>query len=464
MTEEQARPPLATRLMDWANTPVVDGSYLQGKAHSIFRIILITFKEFTGNELNIRASALTYTILLSLVPMLALSTAVLKGMGGSDQLRTAVYSYIDSIDHTTPITTAGFSTLPKKLTATEPDTDKETSEKTENSVTTQFRSVAEQIFNYVDRTNFAALGTIGVFGVFLSAILVLSNIEMSMNTIWHVSAGRSIIRKVTDYLTLLILLPISLNLGFFANTILKNDKMLNKIMSYLPGAWVQTALLLFVPLFIIILTFFVIYIFFPNTKVKTSPALIGATVAGTLWFFTQNLYIGLQIGVSKYNAIYGSFATLPLFLVWMFLGWVFILLGAQIAFACQRQADYQLKKLNNSPMEMLSAAYDILAVVFRAYENKSRLKKRFLPEQCAAYPAELIYTCLYKLNTARIIMISREGIILPGAPPEKTSYKEVISAMLGNNFPNTDGGKTAATLLQEAETIFSRNFAEKVIS
>jgi membrane protein len=256
-------------------------------------------------------------------------------------------------------------------------------------------------------------------------------------------------------------LPISINLGFFANAILKNDKLLNKIMSYLPGAWVQTALLLFVPLFFIILTFFVIYIFFPNTKVKTKPALIGATISGTLWFITQNMYIGLQIGVSKYNAIYGSFATLPLFLVWMFLGWVFILLGAQIAFACQKQASYQLKKLSNSPMEMLSAAYDILAVVFHAYNEKSRLQKKHLPEKCAAYPAELIYTCLHKLNAAQIILISKNGFVLPGAPPEKISYKEIISAILGSNFPTTDGGKTAASLLQEAESVFSKKFAEK---
>ncbi len=463
MTEKHTQESLFSRLMEWADTSVTDGSFLQEKTHSVFRIFLITFKEFTANELNIRASALTYTILLSLVPMLAMSTAVLKGMGGSNQLRTAVYSYIDSIDQTTPLTTAGLSALPQKLIANKTATDDESTETLENSVTAQFRSVAEQIFNYVDRTNFAALGTVGVFGVFLSAILVLSNIEMSLNTIWHVTAGRSLIRKVTDYLTLLVLLPISINLGFFTNTILKNDKILNKIMSYLPGALVQTALLLFVPLFFIILTFFVIYIFFPNTRVKSKPALIGAAVAGTLWFFTQNLYIGLQIGVSKYNAIYGSFATLPLFLVWMFLGWVFILLGAQIAFACQKQANYQLKKLNNSPMEMLSAAYDILDVVFRAYEEKNRLKKKHLPEQCAAYPAELIYSCLHKLNTARIVMLSRDGIILPGAPPEKTSYTEVISAILGGSFPNTDGGKTAATLIKDAEPIFSRNFSEKVV-
>jgi len=460
MTDILLQPSIFSRLLDWANTPLHNGPYLLQKLHSILRIFLISFKEFFKNELSIRASALTYTILLSLVPMLAMSTAVLKGLGGNDQLRTAVYSYIDTLDQTTPLTTGGLHVLPVIVTETE--NSEETAETDEHSITSQFRSVADQIFNYVDRTNFAALGTIGVLGVFFSAILVLSNIEMSMNTIWHVTAGRSIIRKVTDYLTLLILLPISINLGFFANTILKNDKMLNTIMSFLPGAWVQTALLLLVPLFFIILTFFVIYIFFPNTKVKTGPALIGAAVAGTLWFITQNLYIGLQIGVSKYNAIYGSFATLPLFLVWMFLGWVFILLGAQVAFACQKQDSYQLKKLNSSPMEMLSAAYDIMAVIFQGYEQKNRLTQKHLPEYCPAYSAELVFACLHRLNTAQIVLLSKKGIILPGAPPEKISYQEVITAVLGSEFPDTEGGKTAASLLKQAAAIFDRNFTEKV--
>lgn len=461
MTAEKKRPSPLSRLLEWANTPVNGNSPLLKRVHTLLRIILISYKEFTGNTLNIRASALTYTILLSLVPMLAMSTAVLKGLGGNDQLRTAVYSYIDTIDQTTPLTTSALGTLPTIPTGT----DEGTAQKDENdthAVTNQFRTVADQVFNYVDRTNFAALGTIGVLGVFLSAILVLSNIELSMNAIWHVSAGRSIIRKVTDYLTLLVLLPVSINIGFFANTILKNDKLLDKIMRYLPGAWVQTALLFFIPLFVIVLTFFVMYIFFPNTKVKTKPALIGAVVAGTLWFITQNLYVGLQIGVSKYNAIYGSFATLPLFLVWMFLGWVFILLGAQVAYACQNQGSYQLKKLHHSPMEMLSAAYDVLTVVYDAYESKKRLRKKQLPAHCSAYSAELLFTCVTKLKAAQLILLSEKGIILPGGPPEKTSYHEIISAVLGTDFPNTKGGEAAAALLKQSEGIFSKNFGEKI--
>lgn len=458
MAQQQEKPHIVSihRLIDWANAPVSsDFPFLQ-KLHSLLRIVLITAKEFSRNELNIRASALTYTILLSLVPMLAMSTAVLKGMGGSDQLQTVVYSYIDTLSKTTPLTTGGLSQLqPLSQQSTEPDD----TTKSANSVTAQFRSVAEQIFNYVDRTNFAALGTIGVLGVLFSAILVLANIELSMNTIWHVPSGRSLMRKITDYLTFLILMPISINVGFFANTILKNDTLLNKILNTLPSPLVQTGLLLLVPLFFIILTLFLIYIFFPNTKVRTGPALIGAIFAGTFWFITQNLYIGLQIGVSKYNAIYGSFATLPLFLVWMFLGWVFILTGAQVAFACQRQNSYQLRTVRHSPTEQISAAFDILRIIYDSFTEKSKLVARDLPYQCPTYSAELLLDTLGKLSDSHLIEITKKGRILPGAPAAELQYQEVVVAILGDFFPNTEGGKTAASLLQQTKALLSKNFS-----
>lgn len=449
---------LAGRLTQWANVPYTENSFLQQKLHIFVRIILITVKEFRNNELNIRASALTYTIILSLVPMLAMSTAVIKGLGGDNELRQVVYSYIDTLEKTTPLTQVSIPGM--HLTDVDTQTDESSPTVQEPAhVTDNFRAAADQIFNYVDNTDFATLGTIGVLGVLLSAILVLSNIERSMNAIWQVPSGRSLLRKLTDYLTFLILMPLSINFGFAANAVLKNDALLNKLMAYLPGPWVQTTLLFFVPLFFITMTLFLIYIFFPNTKVKPVPALIGAIFAGTLWFITQNLYIGLQVGVSKYNAIYGSFATLPLFLIWMFLGWVFILGGAQLAFACQRQSNYQLKKIDHSPAEQLSAAFDILNITFSTYTSKTPLRTKDLPRYCPTYTAELLFSSLRKLINSQIIAITKKGRLLPAAPADQLQYREIVSAMLGNAFPTTAGGKTAAALFQQTSPLLNKNFS-----
>ncbi len=451
------KPSISKRIFNWANAPYQATSFILSTLHSLLRIILITGKEFQINSLNIRASALTYTILLSLVPMLAMSTAVVKGLGGGTELRQLVYSYIETLEETTPLTNA---TIPGILKNGESDPAATKIKAEEDApVTAHFRSAADQIFNYVDNTDFATLGTIGVLGVLLSAILVLSNIELSMNTIWHVPAGRSLLRKVTDYLSFLILMPLSINFGFAANAVLKNDTLLNKFLDLLPGPLVQTGLLFLVPLFFITLTLFLIYIFFPNTKVRPRAALIGAVFAGTLWFATQNIYIGLQVGVSRYNAIYGSFATLPLFLVWMFLGWVFILGGAQLAFACQRHQSYQLKALDHTPLEQFSCAIDILDTIYTQFANKGNISKTELPAHCPSYPAATLFHTLKKLTRSQIIICTEKGHLLPTTPSASLSYQDIASSIFGNSFPDTAGGRKASALLLRSSDILAKDFS-----
>ncbi len=456
-----AQLPVRKRFFNWANSPCNNSSYGLKKIHSLVRIILITSMEFNRNALNIRASALTYTILLSLVPMLAMSTAVVKGLGGGTELRQVVYSYLETLEETTPLThIAPLGTLTGQETSLETGGES-ISIQEDFRVTEHFRSAADQIFDYVDKTDFATLGTISVLGVLLSAILVLNNIELSMNTIWHVASGRSLLRKLTDYLTFLILMPLSINFGFAANAVLKNETLLEKLTLFLTGPLIRIALLLLIPLFFITLTLFLIYIFFPNTKVKSGSALIGALCAGTLWFITQNFYIGLQIGVSKYNAIYGSFATLPLFLIWMFLGWVFILGGAQLAFACQQQRSYQLKALAHSPLEQLSAAFDILNITYSSYATKTPLKKNELPAHCPAYSATLLFSSLRKLLASQIIAITRKDLLLPGGPPDSLHYQEIVSSILGDSFPETKGGEAVSALFEQTRPLLEKSFSTR---
>lgn len=277
-----------SQLIDWADqSPTHDSeqSIVQKAARQLCRVILITGQEFKKNELSLRAAALTFTVMLSLVPLLAMSSAVVKGLGGSDQLKTVVYSYV--------------STLEQESSSTTVNSDGVTVNEPSSTLTQHLYSAIDNIFGYVEQTNFATLGTFGVAGIFISAILVLGNIEMAMNTIWHVRSGRSVMRKIADYLALLVLFPISINVGIAAGTVLENDALLSKFSIILPFTWLQALILKLIPVLFLTLTLYVIYLFFPNTKVKTLPAMVGALFAGFFWFQVQNIYIGLQVGVSK---------------------------------------------------------------------------------------------------------------------------------------------------------------------
>jgi len=407
-------------LTAWAEMKVSNPSLISTATRQLLRIILITIKEFNNNDLSLRSSALTYTVLLSLVPMLAMSTAVVKGLGGHDQLRKAAYSYIATLEQTAP---------------------KEQPAHSQERLTDYLRAAVDKLFDYVDRTNFATLGTIGMIGILLSAILVLSNIESAMNAIWKVQDGRSIVRKIADYLTLVILMPISINVAFAASAFLANPKLASKIDVVIPLAWLQTFLLQLLPVFFIALTLYVIYIFFPNTKVKTLPAVFGSILAAFLWFSVQNVYITLQIGVAKYNAIYGSFATLPLFLIWMYLGWNFILAGAQVAYAVQNMKTYRLTRIPAKPSQNLAAAFDIIRLTYSSFEQKKAITVSDICAQLPEYPEAVLQEVVAQLQDAAVLHLSLSNKqLLPSEPIKSFDNQTVVDIILGTDAPDTEGG------------------------
>ncbi len=431
-------------LIKWADSPLTARSPFTSALHYLLRILLITIAEFNKNEISLRSSALTYTILLSLVPMLALSTAVVKELGGGDQLKKAAYMYLasleqnhsfktsDSIDHVVP-----YSSKPQE----------------EINLTGHLRSAVDTLFDYVDKTNFATLGTIGIIGVLIGVLLMLSHIESAMNAIWKVSAGRPIPRKIADYLTLMLLLPISINLAFAAGAFLKSPALALRLDSLIPFEWLQSFLLKPIPVFFVCLTFYVMYIFFPNTRVKNLPAVIGALLAAVIWFMVQNIYISLQLGVSNYNAIYGSFATLPLFILWMYLGWMFILTGAQVAYAFQNVTTYRLVPFSGSPSLKLGAAFDIMDHLYASQASQKTVTAGSLAESLSHYYPLIINETLDKLTQAGVIHSSQtDERLLPAFPLEQYDRQKIVNIILGTEAPDTAGGTLSRRAIEAAGT------------
>ncbi len=432
------------------------------------RVFLVLYAEFQKNDLSLRSAALTYTILLSLVPILAMSTAIVKGVGGGNDLKEIVYNYIDTLEQSSH---TGLAAEVRKQVdqnlenavnkpidqppadETEPaasDAQKAPESAEQGSVPAHLRSAADQLFEYVDKTNFATLGTFGVLGLFVSILLVFNHIELAMNTIWHVKNSRPLIRKLSDYLTLLILMPISINVGLASSAILKNQHLNSKLDILIPAVWLQALFLKLVPIIFIALTLFIIYLVFPNTRVKSIPAFIGAFSGATLWFSIQNIYISLQIGVSNYNAIYGSFATLPLFLIWIYMGWLFILLGAEIAFAVQNQASYPLVRQATLPSIRLGAAFDMMELIYKSHEAGDLHDADYLVGLLPSYSPVLVKETIEHLISAKLLYQSAdEGVLLPAKAKEYFSKSDLIKTILGDETPPTSGGEESRQLLQQ---------------
>lgn len=411
---------IADGVFAWVDGESSDQGPLSSTLRRFLRIAVFTLRGFHRNDLSLRASALTLTILLSLVPILAMSAAVIKGLGGDNHLRQMAY---DSL-----------AILEQQAVPIVPGTAPATSETT---LFDHLRAAVDTTFDYVERTNFATLGTIGTFALIFSVMLVLHQIEGAMNTIWQVAAGRSFLRKLSDYITLLVLMPLAVNIGFAASAFIARPDLLARLDAYIPVLWLQGQLLKAIPIVIITLTLWIIYLFFPNTRVRTLPAFAGAIAAAVCWFAAQSLFVSMQIGVSRYNAIYGSFASLPLFLLWIHFVWLVILAGAQLAWTIQNIATLRLTPPAAQPSQRLDAAFAVMIEVQRAFERQHALTDAELARQLSGHDQEIVRTVLDDLSRAGLLHRSdSDGRLLPAGPADAFRPSELVALFSGQGSPD----------------------------
>lgn len=422
-----------------------DKGALQKIIKAFLRIHIIVFQEFQRDRITLRASALTFTVVLSMVPFLALGTAVLKGLGAGDQMRQAAYRFVDQLEQTsflddTPNPTIDLpkNTSPLETQPTQNDLKEDgppplpEAPSQQESLTAHLHRAVDQVFDYVDRTDFATLGAFGIAGLLIAVLSVLGSIEQAMNAIWQAEAGRPLGRKIIDYLALMVLLPVTVNLALATEATMQSPVLLAYLQQILPFIWLRHFLLKMLPLIIIVATFSILYRFLPNTRVKLLPALAGGLFGGLGWFLSQTIYIKMQIGVARYNAIYGSFATLPLFLLWLYVGWLVFLSGAEMAFAAQVWKGYIRKGSTLTPISRLSMAFDIIETVLADFKSRKVTDQASLSRQLQ-HPDSYIAIVLNDLLKGGIVrrISDDDGGIVPATTPDHIDPAEIIDIVFG---------------------------------
>ncbi len=445
----------------WSFPEEDDPSWHQA-IRALIRIHCIFVREFFKDNIPLRASALTFTIVLSLVPMLALGTAVLKGLGAGDQARQAAYRLIGQMESSidSPPTLSVENGAPKimqpqaELTLQQSENDK--------NLTAHLRKAADQIFDYVDRTDFAKIGAFGIIFLIFAVVIVMDSIEASMNAIWLAESERPLGRKIMDYLALMILLPVTINLGLATEATLQSPKLLAMVREFIPVPGLEHLLLTLLPITLVVATFSILYRFIPNAKVKMLPALLGGLFAGICWFIVQAIYVKLQIGVARYNAIYGSFATVPLFLLWLQFGWIIFLAGAEMAFATQFWRHYRRDDGNLSPIARLALAYNIVEISLQAYKTRHSIDRTTLIHELRQ-PESSISSVLDDLVAGGILRRvdgSKIGFV-PASPADTIKPAEIVDLIMGTEVPPFRGGTLASEVLHAArESVADKKIAD----
>ncbi len=264
----------------------------------VLRVLHMLFRELLGGQLNLRAMSLVYTTLLALVPLLAVSFSVLKGFGVHTKIEPLLYNFMMPLG-------------PKGV------------------------EVADRIISFVENVQVGVLGSVGFVLLIYTVIALLQKIEAAFNFVWQIDHLRSLSQRFSNYLSVILVGPVLVfsALGLTA-TVLNTDLALKLVTIEPLGTLVMYTGKL-IPYLLVCLAFTFIYIFIPNTRVQLKAALVGGVIAGVLWETTGWGFATFIVSSSKYAAIYSSFAILILLLIWLYLSWLILLVGSQIAYFVQ---------------------------------------------------------------------------------------------------------------------------------
>jgi membrane protein len=334
------------------------------------RILIIAVKEFIEDRCPLRASALTFYSLLSIVPVVAMAFAIAKGFGFQKRLELQLMDKFSGQEQV-------------------------------------IMQVIEFSRNMLENTKGGLIAGVGVVVLLWAVISVLGQIEQSMNDIWGIKKARSIGRKFSDYLSIMLIAPVLLIMSSSATVVIATH--LSQITQKIELLGVFSPLISLVlsilPYCLIWILFAFVYIFMPNTKINFLSGLIAGVAAGTIFVIVQKFYIVFQVGVAKYNAIYGSFAALPLFLVWLQLSWFIVLFGAELGFAHQNVEAYEFepdrKRISPIFRKLLS-----LQVIHQLVKNFTLGEKPMTApglSETLDIPIRLVREILYELSECGLV-------------------------------------------------------------
>jgi membrane protein len=375
----------------------------------------------------LRASALTYYTVLAVVPLLAFALAITQAVGVNR-------SYVPR--------------LIEQLTQVSPE-------------------AGAWIVSTVERVNFAQLGTIGAAVLFLTTLLGLFSIERTFNQIWGVTRARSLDRRITDYLAVLVIAPVLLGAAISLATTLQSQTLLSGLLEQPWFAFLHGVGLRWAPVAFLALAFTFLYWFVPNTRVRIDAALLGGAVAAALFTLAQHLYVRFNVGVTNSNALYGGLAALPLFLAWVYVSWLIVLLGAEIAAAIGNLAELRRARSRAEPSPAAREALGLAIAVqlARAFDAGSAPISSEQLSEDLRLPIRSVRDILAELERAgvasRAVPSDREDAFQLGRAADRIQVEELFHALRGTRDGALSGPVASSALAQVLAEI-DRRSAEAV--
>lgn len=363
------------------------------------RIAVAVGRDLAAGQLSLRATSLVYTTLLSLVPLLALAFSLLKAFGVHNQLEPALVSLLE------PLGEKGVE-------------------------------LARQLVQFVENIGVGVLGAVGLAMLLYTVVSTIQKIEGAFNFIWRVSKLRPLLQRVSGYLSVVLLGPLLVFVAMSVTATVMSHALVRELLSVAPLGGLYVAFSKLLPWLLVSGAFTVTYLIIPNTRVRVASALVGGLVAGLLWQIAIWGFTAFVVGSTKYTAIYSSFAIVILFLIWLYLSWLVLLMGASIAFYHQNPAATHpaARVLGTRAREAL--ALEIMRRVGVAHRGETPLCSQRDIAAALHLPPDQMADIIEALAKRGLLLHSDDEPprLLPGRDPQTIPLKAIIDAVAGGDI------------------------------
>jgi membrane protein len=400
------------------------------------QIIFVVGRDLMGGMITLHAMSLVYTTLLALVPLLAVSISVLKGFGVHGQLEPALAHFLAPLGE-------------------------------------QSAELSAHVVGFVDNMQIGVLGALGLVLLLYTTISLIQKVEAAFNHTWHLDNSRSLMQRFSDYLSVIMVGPVLVFSAVGITASLGSHHIVEALNSLPYMNWLLHLLGKLLPYVLIIAAFTFIYLLVPNTRIQIRSALYGAVIAGALWESSGMLFTSFVSGSKSYTAIYSGFAIALVFMIWLYLSWIILLVGASISFYHQNPEQLKWKKNN---LHLSGRMRDQLALqamvdIARAHDRQSsllpNLENLAISQQV---PADVLKRMLDALQADGWISQSAEDTThyLPAVSLQRIRLADILrSARLAEDDGQTERFRSDAvvdSLLRELEQDLELRLGEATLA
>jgi membrane protein len=384
------------------------------------RIVLLASRGFLRDHCDKTASVLTYYSLLNIVPVVAVAFAISKGFGLEKLIEKQILQMAEKANW-------------------------------QSDITSQILTFSSRL---LDQARGGLIAGVGVVLLLWTVVSILGKIEESLNGIWEVKKSRTLVRKFSDYIAIMVFAPVLLIISSSATVLVASQVkvIVNKIALlgvFGPAIFFLLNLLPYVSIWVLLT---MVYLVMPNTRISLNSAIIGGIVAGTIIHVVQWVYIKFQIGAASYGAIYGSFAALPLFLAMVQMSWMILLFGAEISHATQHYETYGFHP-DYSRISFSSKRILALRVFHLLAKNFLQAEKPLIARQISErlnIPLQLVRQIVHEWIDAGLVVETVSGAknevgFQPARAIENLTVKEILDAYERRGFPSREAAPSGQT-------------------